>query len=202
MKNFGGQLKKAATSRQWVALSPPPAAANQPLPEPLSAPTFNGIFEQYSRFAWRALVRLGVQSRDAADACQEVFLVVHRRLDAFDASRGSPKSWVYGICVRVASDYRRRHPNRNEVSAAALAQVAVPGEQDDQLQDRRAREKLSRLLDAMDSAKREVFVLYELEALPMTDVASILECPLQTAYARLHAARRLVLAAFAGNEAP
>ena len=31
------------------------------------------------------------------------------------------------------------------------------------------------MLDGLDSAKREAFVLYELEALPMTDVASILD---------------------------
>ncbi len=171
-----------------------------PAPEPAKALTFNGIFEQYSRFAWRVLVRLGVQNRDVADACQEVFLVVHRRLEAFDASRGSPKSWVYGICVRIASDYRRRHPNRNEVSAAGLAQLAVPGEQDEELRARRAWQKLASVLDGLDSGKREAFVLYELEALPMTDVASILGCPLQTAYARLHAARRSILAAFATSE--
>ena len=78
--------------------------------------------------------------------------------------------------------------------------LAVPPEQDTALQDRRAWTKLARVLGELDAPKREAFVLYELEALPMTEVAAILECPLQTAYARLHAARRAVLAAFAGRE--
>jgi RNA polymerase sigma-70 factor (ECF subfamily) len=61
---------------------------------------------------------------------------------------------------------------------------------------RRAWERLARVLSAMDAPKREVFVLYELEELPMPEVAALVDCPLQTAYSRLHAARRLVLSAF------
>jgi RNA polymerase sigma-70 factor (ECF subfamily) len=45
-------------------------------------------------------------------------------------------------------------------------------------------------------------VLYELEGLSMAEIAVSLECPLQTAYARLHAARRLVLAAFGQEREP
>lgn len=35
-----------------------------------------------------------------------------------------------------------------------------------------------------------MFVLYELEELPMRDVAEAVGCPLPTAYGRLYAARR------------
>jgi RNA polymerase sigma-70 factor (ECF subfamily) len=165
-----------------------------------SPPEFDEIFAQQSAFVWRVLARLGVQSRDVPDACQEVFLVVHRRLGDFDASRSSLRSWVYGICARVASDYRRRHPNRKESSAEPLERVGVSGQQEEDLQTARAWRRLARVLDAMDAAKREVFVLYELEALPMAEVAASLDCPVQTAYARLHAARRAVFAAFAEPE--
>lgn len=161
-----------------------------------SPPEFDEIFAEQSAFVWRVLVRLGVHTRDVPDACQEAFLVVHRRLADFDGTRSSFRSWVYGICARVASDYRRRHPNRNESSGEALEQMGVSGQQEEELQTARAWRRLAQVLDTMDAAKREVFVLYELEALPMAEVAVSLDCPLQTAYARLHAARRLVLAAF------
>ncbi|MBN9165370.1 MAG: sigma-70 family RNA polymerase sigma factor, partial [Myxococcales bacterium] len=39
------------------------------------------------------------------------------------------------------------------------------------------------------------FVLYELEELTVQEVAQALDCPLQTAYSRLRAARELVEAA-------
>ena len=60
---------------------------------------------------WRALRRLGVPERDLPDAAQDVFVVVHRRLGEFDGgSRVS--TWLYAICLRVASDRRRRAPQR------------------------------------------------------------------------------------------
>jgi RNA polymerase sigma-70 factor (ECF subfamily) len=46
------------------------------------------------------------------------------------------------------------------------------------------------LLGRLDDEKRTVFVLYELEELPMIEVAQAVGCPLQTAYSRLHAARK------------
>jgi len=66
------------------------------------------------------------------------------------------------------------------------------------------------LLDAairtLDDDKRAVFVLFELEELPMAEVAEAVGCPPQTAYARLYAGRRTVEAALrratAGRRTP
>jgi RNA polymerase sigma-70 factor, ECF subfamily len=168
--------------------------------EPNGSLDFNHVFVECSPLAWRVLVRLGVSLRDVPDACQEVFLVVHRRLLDFDPSRSSLRSWVYGICVRVASDYRRRGPQRHEYPAE-LEELAVSSVQESHIDELRAWQKLARVLDEMEPAKSQVLVLFDLEALPMADVASALECPLQTAYSRLHAARRIVLEAFGVKEA-
>ncbi len=48
--------------------------------------------------------------------------------------------------------------------------------------------------------KRTVFLLYEFEELSMTEIATAIKCPVQTAYSRLHAARREVIGAFAQAE--
>ena len=88
--------------------------------QPSGIPEFNDVFAQHNRFVWRVLRRLGVQSRDVADVCQEVFLVVHRRLKDFDPARAALSTWLYGICVRVASAHRRRRPARDEASADLL----------------------------------------------------------------------------------
>jgi RNA polymerase sigma-70 factor (ECF subfamily) len=57
------------------------------------------------------------------------------------------------------------------------------------------RKVLDDILSELDEDKRAVFVLYEIESLPMNDVAEAVGCPVQTAYSRLHAARALVTAA-------
>jgi RNA polymerase sigma-70 factor, ECF subfamily len=164
-----------------------------------TAPDFERVFSANSRFVWRVLARLGVQPGEVPDACQEVFLVVHRRLADFDASRSSLTSWLYGICLRVASDYRRRHRKRGEAPLELVENAPGGAQQTAGVEGGHAWARLARVLSQMGPEKGDVFVLYELEGLPMSEVASLMSCPVQTAYARLHAARRLVLAALKGE---
>lgn len=167
-----------------LALESAPAAA------PARDLTVEVLFHQYAAFAWRVLRRLGVADDDADDVCQEVFLTVHRRLAHFEG-RSSPRTWIYGICVRVAADYRKRMKTRREV-ASSPPSPAVGAHQEDELAVREARALLNRILDGLDDDKRAAFVLYEVEDLSLKEVASALGCPLQTAYSRLQAARREV----------
>jgi RNA polymerase sigma-70 factor (ECF subfamily) len=155
---------------------------------------FDDVFTASSPFVWRVLGRLGVARADLADMCQEVFLVVLRRVDDYD---GRPiQAWIYGICVRTAADYRKRAFRRHEQVGEGPQEPSVLPEQEQVLDERRARARLEQVLGRMDPRKREVFVLYELEELGMSEIARIVDCPLQTAYSRLHAARQAVRSAF------
>lgn len=158
--------------------------------------TAAGLFADHGAFVWRVLRRLGVPDIDADDACQEVFLTVHRRLHAFEG-RSSPRTWLYGICVRVASDYRKRAKTRRERCAPNLPDQAVEPSQLGQVALNEARALLDRILEELDDEKRAAFVLYEIEELSLKEVAVALGCPLQTAFSRLQAARRDVEAALA-----
>lgn len=158
---------------------------------PPALPTFAELYAAHAAFVWRVVRRLGVAERDVEDVCQETFMVVHRRLPEF-AGRSSVKTWLYGIAFRCASAYRRRVGNRHESPPGELPEPAVPGTQEDELSQREARQLLDRALDHLDDDKRAVFILFELEGLAMKDVAEMVSCPLQTAYSRLHAARRQV----------
>jgi RNA polymerase sigma-70 factor (ECF subfamily) len=161
---------------------------------PLTAGT---AFRQFAPFAWRALRRLGVAEVDVEDVCQEVFLVVHRKLATF-AGRSSVRTWVYGICVRTAADYRKRMRTRSRTLAPASdIEPSVVQTQEEEIAAREARTLLDRVLDELDDDKRAVFVLYEIEELSMSEVATVMQCPLPTAYSRLHAARSEVERAIA-----
>ena len=155
-------------------------------------PTLRQVFDEYARFVWRTVRHLGVREADIEDVCQEVFLTVHRKLDDFEG-RSSLRTWLYGICLRTASDYRRRAHVRREFAVEDPMPRAQAPEQHDELQRRQARQRLAAILDQLDDHKRAVFVLYEIEEIPMKEVAKIVGCPLQTAYSRLHAARARVI---------
>lgn len=137
---------------------------------------------------WRVLARHGVRERELEDACQEVFLVVHARLGDFEG-RSSLRTWLYGIAVRVALNFRRKLGRRHE----ELEAVPPEGQSEaDQLELAARRETLSlieRALAELDPDKREVFALYELEGMTMAEVATTLDVPENTALYRLYAAR-------------
>jgi RNA polymerase sigma-70 factor, ECF subfamily len=77
----------------------------------------------------------------------------------------------------------------------------MPPTQERDVLRREALAALQGVLDRLPPAQRAAFVLYEIEELHMADVARILDCPVQTAYSRLHAARREVLGALAPDVA-
>lgn len=148
------------------------------------------IFRAEGPYVIRALRYFGVPERELPDVCQEVFVVVHRKLPEFE-HRASIRTWLYRICQRAASDYRRRaHVRREHVTGEPIDSGEVASL--DVAETVMARRSLLRALDALDEQKRAVFVLYEIEGLTMKEVAEAVDCPLQTAYSRLHAARKLM----------
>jgi RNA polymerase sigma-70 factor (ECF subfamily) len=151
------------------------------------------IFREHGPFVWRALRRLGVAAADADDACQEVFVVVHRKLGEYEG-RAVVRTWLYGIAVRVAAAQRRRSHARHEIATEdpVARDAASSSNPEGAAADREALVLLDRALDELDDEKRAVFVLYEVEGLEMPEVAEALACPVQTAYSRLHAARKEV----------
>jgi len=152
--------------------------------------SFEALYEAEFAFAWRNLRRLGVAEWQLRDAAQDVFLVVHRRLAEFEG-RGTPRAWLYSIIVRVAAQYRRtqlRKQLEHTEDAHQLADTEGLGPEHGAEQNEHLRLLLA-LLDALDEAKREVFILAELEEMTAPEIASALEIKLNTVYSRLRAAR-------------
>ena len=168
-----------------------------PMHDGKSPPSLRQLFDDNARYIWRCLRHLGVAEADVEDVCQEVFITAHRKLSEFEG-RSSLRTWLYAICLRHASDYRRRAHVRLERPTAELPAAEDEHEPHAAAESRRV---LQVLLSRLDPDKREVVVLYELEGFTMKEVAEILECPLQTAYSRLHAGRERMVAAAAELEA-
>jgi len=158
---------------------------------------FVAIFDAHAAFVGRVLGRFGVPQRDLADVGQEVFVVVFKGLPEF-AGRSTIKTWIYGICRRVAANYRRRSAHVREIPTDPLPHASSEPESDDAF-DRLARKQSLALLDGLlarlPPLQREVFVLYEVEELTMREIAEALGCSQNTAFARLYAGRRVLEAA-------
>src|SRR4051812_22321619 len=157
---------------------------------PTAAMTFEVVYGEHFRFVWRSLRRLGVREADIADAVQDVFLVVHRRLGEFEG-RSKVTTWLYGICFRVARDRRRlAHARRQVDDETDLTER--PDDRADVSAEAERRQGLlllETILDEMPIEQRAVFTLFELDAMSGESIAEALEIPLGTVYSRLRIAR-------------
>jgi RNA polymerase sigma-70 factor (ECF subfamily) len=101
------------------------------------------------------------------------------------------RSYVYGIAVRHAADHRKRaHVRREHPGGDSLPEGRGSAPQLSEILTTERRARLDRALATLENDKREVLVLYEIEELPMREVAEAVGVPLQTAYSRLYAARK------------
>lgn len=153
--------------------------------------SFRQVYDEHFRFVWRSLRRLGVREADVADVTQEVFVIVHRKLDEFEG-RSKMTTWLFGICVRVARDHRSSRAVRREVvtdDGVITDRADETADAGTELDRRRRRALLDKLLDELPDEQRTVFVLFELEGLPGQDVAELLDVPTGTVHSRLRLAR-------------
>jgi RNA polymerase sigma-70 factor, ECF subfamily len=152
-----------------------------------TVPVFEEIYEAYFDFVWRSLRRLGVPQPALDDAVQEVFIVVHRRLGAFEG-RSTFKTWLFGIAVHVAQKAGRG--SRRQSLEDLVEQPVDSTTPQDEAARREAIRLLYAILDELDAEKRAVFVMCELEQMTAPEMAEVLAVPLNTVYSRLRAARR------------
>lgn len=166
--------------------------------ERLEAVDFSSVYDAHVDFVWSMLRRLGVGPEVLEDAVQDVFVVVHRQLPAFQG-RSTLRTWVGGIAVRVASEHRRRarRAGRCEPIEAGERIPCGRGGPEELAAAARAWARLERLLDGLDEDQRTVFVLSALEELSAPEVAQIVGAPLNTVYSRLRLARAKLEAAMA-----
>ncbi len=122
-------------------------------------------------------------------------MTLHRKLPEIERE-DAIRSYVYGIAVRHAADHRKRaHVRREQPGGDELPERAGSAPQLSEILASERRARLDRALGALADEKREVLVLYEIEELPMREVAEAVGVPMQTAYSRLYAARKELAAA-------
>jgi RNA polymerase sigma factor (sigma-70 family) len=167
----------------------------RPAPEEFAA-----LYQQHAGMVRRALRQLGVAPASLDDAVQDVFVVLHRRIDQYERDR-SLKNWLWGIARGVASGYRRSERRRDRLHAALPAPEG-PGLPERGVARREATAILDGFLGSLDADKCAVFVLSELEGRRGPEIAEQLHVNLNTVYARLRAARQRFDDAMVDHRAP
>jgi RNA polymerase sigma-70 factor (ECF subfamily) len=153
------------------------------------SPTLLQLHRSYFDFTWRSLRNLGVARPDLEDAVQDVWLAAHRQLGSFEG-RSTPRTWLFGITLNTARNYRRRA--RRHPSPAALSdQVATLGPSPEvEHAGSEALALVRRFVEQLDEPRRILFVVYLMENVPAGEVAEILGVDPPTLYERARQLRR------------
>lgn len=157
---------------------------------------YEELIERYAEMAYRVAYRILQDEADAEDAMQEAFLTVYRRIDSF---RGDSKfsTWFYRIVTNAALDLLRSKQRKqgqdvtwdqSEEEGVPLPDMVQPLP-DELLERQETLEWLERGLMALSPKLRIAFVLFELEGLPMKEVAKALGISESAAKVRVHRAR-------------
>jgi len=176
---------------------PPPATALDPRVSGDDAQRrarFRAVFQREFDYVWASLRRLGVHDRDAEDVAQDVFVHVYRRLDDYDPTRPL-RPWLFAFAFRCASDWRRLARHRVEAHDDLDRRPGQALPADAIVERAQERALVLQALEQVDLERRGVFILFELDQVPMKDVADSLGIPLFTAYSRLRVAREEFAAA-------
>lgn len=183
-------LHAGAAAREVARAPESTEGARLPLPD------FDALYDEYADFVWRNARRLGVTPGALDDVVQDVFLVAHRRLG--ELSHGdSLRAWVFSIVIRVVRGYRRSLRRKDPQHRSSVPNSDPDGVPDTGAQDPLASAEqrdvvrlLHQVLGELDDAKREVFVLAELEEMTEREISAIIGENVNTVHSRLRAARR------------
>jgi RNA polymerase sigma-70 factor (ECF subfamily) len=156
-------------------------------------PVFRALYDHYFDFVRSSTCRMGVPSDALEDVVQEIFCVVHTRIHTVERP-ASLRSWVYGVVRRTVSAY---HRSRRARSARESLQAGLddspdttrPSPLDVAVLTDELRLLWCRVCE-LDAAKREVFILAEVDQMTAPEIAQAVGIPLNTVYSRLRVARQ------------
>jgi RNA polymerase sigma-70 factor (ECF subfamily) len=154
---------------------------------------FRRLVAENIDFLWRCLRRFGVPTPHVDDAVQAVFLTASEKRASIEPGR--ERAFLVGVAMNVAAHARRSAARRGKNEILANGEDGSPEALDPQpsaeesVGSQQARQLLDQVLDTLDPDVRSVFVLFELEELTMTEIASLMGLPQGTVASRLRRGR-------------
>ena len=173
----------------------------------LAAGDANALRELYQRHG-RALLRFSApmcRSRQAAeDMVHDTFVALHARARHLSIRRREPCSATCAACCVIASAVTSGSRSAGSRSTWTATRRPCTSSDAHSPADEIARSEITaafrRAMLELPLQHREIIALCDLEELPYTTVAGILDCPVGTVRSRLHRARALLTIRLASLE--
>ena len=136
--------------------------------------------------------RIVGKSAEAEDVVQEVFTEMARAIKTYRKD-SLFSTFLYRIAVNTAYQYIRKHLDRGETTEEPefFLQIGDKSAGSESLLIRQDRAKmLNSAMKKISPDKRFVLTLYEVDGVPLKEIAEILKQPLQTVWSRINQAKK------------
>jgi RNA polymerase sigma-70 factor (ECF subfamily) len=130
-----------------------------------------------------ALNRLGDRGL-AEEVVQEIFTRAWRSADAFDAAKGSVRSWLYGIARNAVVDSERHRSRR--IGLPHFETSEVTNAVSEPIEQALVRWQLQRAFESLTPEHREVLRLGHFDGLSVKEIAEVTGLPPGTVKSRTY----------------
>jgi glucose/mannose transport system substrate-binding protein len=166
----------------WATALPRPAGGDDRL---------RTVVERNRHGLRRYLARIGVPAAELEDVIQDALVVVAARLAHL--APGTERAFLYATALHIAQNTRRGLRRRQRAADRLLQLPSDPLPSAEDLTDQlRARAMLEDALEQLPGEARLVFLLFELQEMPLARIAERLGLPEGTVASRLRRARQIL----------
>jgi len=155
---------------------------------------FEAFYREHVEAVQRFVARRVDDPYLAADLTADVFVAAIESAGGYDASRGSPAAWLYGIARNTIAGERRRAARELGTAGRVRGRELVDADDlvaiHERLDAEAAARSLHRELRQLPPSERAVLELVSVDGLSMHDAARALGIGQVAARVRLHRARR------------
>ncbi len=179
------------------SLDPPSDAASYDEARETPSLTLDAVYRAHAADLSR-FIRRHDATDETADVLQEVFLVVRRKLPEF-RGESSLRTFLYSIALRVVVARRRKRKLRRLLFLEREAELTTREEPETPhavAERSQASVLVTRVLDRLSERDRALIVLFELEGLPASEIASIVGSSPNAVWVGIHRARARFRAAY------
>jgi RNA polymerase sigma-70 factor (ECF subfamily) len=149
---------------------------------------FKKMYEACIRYVYSIVVRYVSNSSDHQDVVQEIFARVFLKVKSYDAEKGEFKFWLRRLTInQCIKHYHKTQASLDlvPIDNKAMGQVDVNSHSNALTKD-----ELLKLLSAMPSGYKEIFMLVTLDDYSHKEVGEMLNISPETSRSQLHRAKK------------
>jgi RNA polymerase sigma-70 factor (ECF subfamily) len=154
---------------------------------------FAELVRRYADRIFNLAYRMTGDRAEAEDLAQEAFLHAYRGLASFKPDRAFG-AWVYRIAVNICLTHRRRRASAIveplSEHGAALLDTSEPANAVAERRETQA--AVQQAILSLPPMYRAVIILYHLEERPYSEIAELLDLPINTVRTHLHRGRAML----------